>query len=111
MWSAGIMLYVLISGKPPFDGKTNEELLSNINKAEFLFRGKEWDTLPDAKNLVYQLLHYEATERIDACEAVNHPFFTNILFRNESQNNFRAKRDPKINSYLEFFYVSLHLIL
>lgn len=43
IWSAGVMLYILVSGRPPFEGKTNDELLYNINKAEFLFRGKEWD--------------------------------------------------------------------
>ena len=26
MWSVGIMLYILISGRPPFEGKSNEEL-------------------------------------------------------------------------------------
>ncbi len=110
IWSAGVMLYILVSGKPPFEGKTNDELLNNINKAEFLFRGKEWDNLADLKNLVYQLLHYESTERIDAYEAINHPFFSNILLKCENQNNFRAKRDPKIISYLEFFYVIFILL-
>lgn len=106
LWSVGVLLYILICGRPPFDGKTNDELFSKINKAEFNFNGKEWDNMADAKNLIYQLLHYEPVERIDAFEAVNHAFFTNILLKRDlSNNNFRAKRDPRIISHLEFFYV------
>ena len=53
IWSAGILLYFLICGKVPFEGKSNEELLGKISNSEFLFNGKEWDNLLDAKNLVY----------------------------------------------------------
>ena len=37
MWSIGVLLYVLITGTPPFEGRTNEELYTNICKGEFLF--------------------------------------------------------------------------
>jgi calcium-dependent protein kinase len=26
LWSVGILMYILICGKPPFEGRTNEEL-------------------------------------------------------------------------------------
>jgi calcium-dependent protein kinase len=75
-----VLLYLLICGSPPFEGKTNEDLLEKINKSEFNFHGKEWDGMTDAKNLIYEMLQYEPLERIDAMDAVNHQFFTNILF-------------------------------
>lgn len=53
IWSVGVLLYILISGNPPFEGKTNEELYNNINSGEFNFNGKEWDNMTDAKNLIY----------------------------------------------------------
>ena len=37
MWSVGVLLYILIIGLPPFDGKTVDELYENISKGEFLF--------------------------------------------------------------------------
>lgn len=72
IWSAGVLLYVLICGSPPFDGKSNEEMLEKINKSEFNFHGREWDNMADAKNLIYEMLQYEPLERIDAMDAVNH---------------------------------------
>ena len=56
MWSVGVLFYILITGYPPFDGKTNEELYEKICAAEFTFSGREWDQFPEAKNLIYHLL-------------------------------------------------------
>ena len=60
MWSVGVLLYILITGQPPFDGKTVDELYENICKGEFLFQGREWDIYPEAKNLIFNLLQFEA---------------------------------------------------
>ena len=51
-----MLLYVLICGSPPFEGKTNEDLLEKINKSEFNFHGREWEGMTDAKNLIYEML-------------------------------------------------------
>jgi serine/threonine protein kinase len=56
MWSVGVLLYILITGHPPFEGKTIDELYEKISKGEFIFNGREWDSYPDAKNLIYSLL-------------------------------------------------------
>jgi calcium-dependent protein kinase len=108
VWSVGILLYILICGRPPFEGKTNDLLVDNIRKCEFIFNGREWDSLPDAKNLIYELMRFDPTDRMEASEAANHSFFRNILLNKTIQNNSRAKRDPQIINHLEFFYVSFH---
>jgi len=40
IWSAGIILYLLLSGFLPFFGKTREETLDKIIKGCVHFRGK-----------------------------------------------------------------------
>lgn len=40
MWSAGIILYLLLSGALPFFGKTREETLQKIVQGSLHFKGK-----------------------------------------------------------------------
>ena len=30
MWSVGIILYMLLTGKPPFDGRSDKEVIAQI---------------------------------------------------------------------------------
>lgn len=32
MWSIGILSFMLLSGKPPFDGKTDQEIIRKVRK-------------------------------------------------------------------------------
>ena len=52
MWSVGIILYILISGNLPFKGNTNEDLYQAIKVGEFKFKGKEWENLAEARELI-----------------------------------------------------------
>ena len=44
MWSLGVIMYVLLSGKAPFNGQSDKEILSAIIKGKYKFSGKLWAT-------------------------------------------------------------------
>lgn len=42
MWSAGVILYIILCGYPPFYGDTNKEILDQVKKGKLDFSGPEW---------------------------------------------------------------------
>lgn len=37
IWSAGVVLYIMLSGKVPFPGRTETEIIQNVMKGEYHF--------------------------------------------------------------------------
>ena len=79
IWSIGIIIYIIFCGRPPFEGKTTEELVEKIKKGEYLFNGREWDNMSQIKSFIYEMLSYEPLERSEACVLANHEYLTKIL--------------------------------
>ena len=42
IWSAGCILYTMISGYPPFQGKDEEEIIQSVLKGKFTFDDDSW---------------------------------------------------------------------
>ncbi len=73
IWSVGVILYILLSGKPPFTGDTDKEILEAVQLGVFSFTSNEWQAISaEAKDLVKQMLKYNPNERITALGALNH---------------------------------------
>ncbi|CAB9505557.1 MAP kinase-activated protein kinase 2 (Fragment) [Seminavis robusta] len=75
IWSCGVILFLLLSGKQPFKGSTNEETFANIVNGEFSFSDEAWESVSlDAKDCVYKLLTWDASLRPTAAQALEHPW-------------------------------------
>ncbi|PFH35285.1 calcium-dependent protein kinase CDPK5 [Besnoitia besnoiti] len=75
MWSAGVILYILLCGYPPFHGKDNQEILKKVQVGEYSFDPRHWRRVSDhAKDLVKRCLTYVPGKRITAAEALRHPW-------------------------------------
>ena len=70
IWSAGVILYILLCGYPCFNGETDEQIYKQIRKKKYEFPSPEWDIISnDAKNLIKKMLS-DADERISAEEVL-----------------------------------------
>lgn len=72
VWSAGVIMYVLLCGSPPFDGSDDTSIIEKVKEGKFSFHGKEWETVSfEAKDLIKKLLVKDYNARLSAQEALH----------------------------------------
>lgn len=65
VWSAGVILYILLCGYPPFGQQTVMLKFDYIKRGQFTFPDAGWASVSDAaKDLVGKMLHVDVTTRI-----------------------------------------------
>ncbi|XP_039005338.1 calcium-dependent protein kinase 3-like [Hibiscus syriacus] len=75
IWSAGVILYILLSGMPPFDGESEQSIFESILRGHIDFLSDPWPSISDcAKDLVRKMLREDPKERLSAFEVLNHPW-------------------------------------
>ena len=72
VWSAGVILYIILCGYPPFYGETNKEILEQVKKGKLDFTGPEWkDKSADVLDLIKKMV-CETECRYSAQEVLAH---------------------------------------
>jgi len=71
MWTIGVIAYVLLTGRPPFYGKTNKEILRKIIRAKYYWP-KNSKVSSSGRDFVGKLLQKEPANRYSAAEALQH---------------------------------------
>jgi calcium-dependent protein kinase len=73
LWSAGVIMYRLLSGEMPFQGENIREVFVKVNEGRFDFPTGRWQHISDdAKCLVSELLMFRPQSRCTAQQALNH---------------------------------------
>lgn len=76
MWSAGVVLFELLSGELPFTGRSDREVVEKIKQGTFSTDSPAWQSVsPEAKGLVRQLLQTDPYKRISALASLQHRWF------------------------------------
>ena len=76
VWSTGVVMYILLCGYPPFNGKKTEDIYKAIKKGNLKFPGKEWSVVSqEAKELISKMLEKDPKKRCSALEALDHEWF------------------------------------
>ena len=78
IWSAGVILYILLSGSPPFNGPNDNEIYAKISRMKYSFPEKKWKNVSkEAIDLIKSML-CEEEKRPTAMKVLEHPWFTKV---------------------------------
>ncbi|KAK6171562.1 hypothetical protein SNE40_019722 [Patella caerulea] len=105
IWACGVILYILLVGYPPFWDEDQHRLYAQIKSGAYDYPSPEWDTVtPEAKNLINSMLTVNPAKRINASEALKHPWIcqrervASVVHRQETVDclkKFNARRKLK----------------
>ena len=93
IWSCGVIMYILLCGRYPFYGSTEEEITRKILIGNFNFDDKHFDNVSEnAKDLIRKCLIHDKNKRITVKEAIKHEFFSGEI---DINNIFEDEVDTK----------------
>ena len=88
LWSIGVIFYILLTGRPPFDGNDDDEILKNVEKGVYDKTTYPYPSLSSlAKDLINKLLQYDPKKRISAEESLEHQWFKTAEFKKKDKVN------------------------
>ncbi|XP_047313751.1 calcium-dependent protein kinase 32-like [Impatiens glandulifera] len=78
VWSAGVILYILLCGVPPFWAETEQGVAQAIIRSVVDFKREPWPKVSDnAKELIKKMLEPDPKRRLTAQEVLDHTWLQN----------------------------------
>lgn len=73
IWSVGVILYILLSGVPPFWGDNERQIFNSIRNDTVDFQSEPWPKISNhAKDVVKRMLNRDPEKRATAEEILSH---------------------------------------
>ncbi|XP_010693518.2 calcium-dependent protein kinase 10 isoform X2 [Beta vulgaris subsp. vulgaris] len=87
VWSAGVILYILLSSMPPFWGKTKSRIFDAVRAADLRFPSELWDRISEpAKELIRKMLCVDPLKRLTAEQVLAHSWMEEVTVATEESH-------------------------
>ena len=93
IWSSGVILYILVTSVPPFNGETDDDILQKVKTMKYTF------DIPEMKNVSAQLkdliskILVEPHKRPTAAQILDHPWFNSKTSTEPLKLNIAAMKN------------------
>eukprot|EP00918_Siedleckia_nematoides_P015026 GHVU01032597.1.p1 GENE.GHVU01032597.1~~GHVU01032597.1.p1 ORF type:complete len:371 (+),score=89.90 GHVU01032597.1:204-1316(+) len=102
VWSVGVILYILLSGCPPFYGSSEYEILKRVETGKYSFNLPQWKKVSEmAKDLIRRMLTYVPSMRITAREALEHEWVKSMT-QNEAVSHDISNLEATMKNMRQF---------
>ena len=108
VWSVGIILYMTLVGRAPFDGKDDDEIIHNIKTGNYNNNHNEKlkEHSEEVRDLLSKLLEKDSKKRYSAKEALEHPWFKKFGGRSLFSNYKKEEVEPYIKNLFNYSFNS-----
>ena len=79
IWSLGVILFLILSGRPPFNGASDQIILKKVYEGKYNMESPEWENISaEAKDLINQMLTYDYNKRVSAKDCLEHKWIKQV---------------------------------
>ncbi|RXI03138.1 hypothetical protein DVH24_003790 [Malus domestica] len=111
IWSVGVMLYILLSGVPPFWAESEHGIFNAILRGHLDFSSDPWPSIStQAKDLVRRMLNSDPKQRLTAFQVLNHPWIKDDEAPDVPLDNAVLSRLKQFKAMNQFKKVALRVI-
>ena len=110
IWSSGVLMYCLLCGHFPFEGESEEEIVTKILSDKVEFDIESFNGISDeAKDLISKCLIYDPNKRINIHQALNHRFFNDLKEAKKftAEDKIKLSNLKKLSKHSKFYQLVL----